>query len=47
MIKVWDSTGKLLYNLAEHGHWVNYISLNTDYALRVGSFDIKKNSEKT
>jgi hypothetical protein len=25
--------------LAKHGHWINSLSLNTDYALRTGSCD--------
>lgn len=33
-IKVWDKEGKFARELKGHGHWVNYIALNTDYALR-------------
>mmetsp|Transcript_3273 Transcript_3273/g.6746 ORF Transcript_3273/g.6746 Transcript_3273/m.6746 type:complete len:477 (+) Transcript_3273:1352-2782(+) len=39
-VKVWEaSTGRLIRNLAGHGHWVNQLSLSTDYRLRTGDFD--------
>jgi len=39
-IKVWDERdGKLVRVLKSHAHWVNTLSLNTDYVLRTGSFD--------
>ncbi|XP_049849197.1 uncharacterized protein LOC126318222 [Schistocerca gregaria] len=39
-IKVWSaSDGRLVRNLVGHGHWVNTLSLNTDYALRTGAYD--------
>lgn len=39
-INVWDaSDGKLVRSLRGHGHWVNTMSLSTDYALRTGAFD--------
>lgn len=40
-IKVWDDEGYLLRSLNGHGHWVNTIALNTEYALRTGCFDEK------
>lgn len=41
-IKVWSvDTGKLVRTLEGHAHWVNHISLNTDYAMRTGPFDHK------
>ena len=41
-IKVWSvSSGKLVRSLDGHAHWVNTISLNTDYAMRTGAFDHK------
>ena len=27
------------HTLQGHGHWVNTMALNTDYALRTGAFD--------
>lgn len=39
-IKVWDTTqGKLVRTLEGHAHWVNTLSLNTDYALRTGPYN--------
>merc|ERR1712217_36202 len=39
-IKVWRaSDGALCRTLQGHGHWVNVLALNTDYALRTGAFD--------
>jgi ribosome assembly protein 4 len=38
-IKVWAEDGKLIRVLKGHGHWVNTLSLNTDYVLRTGSYD--------
>ncbi|CDR38658.1 CYFA0S02e04192g1_1 [Cyberlindnera fabianii] len=41
-IKVWDAKdGKLINTLKSHAHWVNHLSLSTDYALRMGAFDHK------
>jgi ribosome assembly protein 4 len=31
--------GKLLYVLSSHAHWVNTMSLSTDFVLRTGAFD--------
>lgn len=48
-IKVWRaSDGVLCRTLEGHGHWVNTLSLNTDYVLRIGAYDpIKEaNTEK-
>ena len=33
------SQGALCRTLQGHGHWVNTMALNTDYALRTGAFD--------
>ena len=39
-INVWDAAdGKMVRSLKGHGHWVNTMSLSTDYALRTGAFD--------
>ncbi|KXJ29088.1 notchless protein homolog 1 [Exaiptasia diaphana] len=39
-IKVWRAEdGVLCRTLQGHGHWVNHMALNTDYALRTGAFD--------
>jgi len=39
-IRVWSpATGKLVRVLTGHGHWVNCLSLNSDYALRAGPYD--------
>jgi len=41
-IKVWAvDSGKLVRTLEGHAHWVNTMSLNTDYAMRTGPFDHK------
>lgn len=38
-IKVWNpSTGLIVRNVSAHGHWVNTMTLSTDYALRCGAF---------
>ena len=41
MVKVWDNLGNLVRELKGHGHWVNTIALNTDYALRTGCYSDK------
>lgn len=42
-IKVWRAdTGILCRTLQCHGHWVNVLALNTDYAMRTGAFDPRK-----
>ena len=39
-IRIWDvNTGKLLHILSGHAHWINTMSLSTDFALRTGAFD--------
>ncbi|CEP00326.1 unnamed protein product (mitochondrion) [Plasmodiophora brassicae] len=39
-IKIWDPlSGTLHKTLQGHAHWVNSLSLSTDYALRTGAFD--------
>lgn len=39
-INVWAAAdGRMVRSLKGHGHWVNTMSLSTDYALRTGAFD--------
>ncbi|XP_014673198.1 PREDICTED: notchless protein homolog 1-like [Priapulus caudatus] len=39
-IKVWRADdGVMCRTLQGHGHWVNTLALNTDYAIRTGAFD--------
>lgn len=40
-VRVWDmkADGRCINILKSHAHWVNHLSLSTDYALRVGPFD--------
>eukprot|EP00762_Andalucia_godoyi_P002736 ANDGO_04447.mRNA.1 Notchless protein homolog len=39
-IKMWDpATGAALRTLAGHAHWVNTMSLSTDFVIRTGAFD--------
>lgn len=40
-IRCWDmeSGGKCVNILKSHAHWINHLSLSTDYALRVGAFN--------
>lgn len=41
-IKVWSSKdGRLVHTLQSHAHWVNHLSLSTEYALRTGPYDEK------
>ncbi|CAI5759272.1 unnamed protein product [Candida verbasci] len=42
-IKSWDmsANGKCIQTLKSHGHWVNHLSLSTDYVIRKGGFDHK------
>jgi ribosome assembly protein 4 len=41
-IKVWNSsTGQLVRTLEGHAHWVNHLSLSTDYALRTAAYNDK------
>lgn len=38
-IKIWDPhTGLPLRTISEHGHWVNSMTLSTDYVLRCGAY---------
>ncbi|KAK9472565.1 WD40-repeat-containing domain protein [Dipodascopsis tothii] len=42
-VRVWDAKARrLLYSLNAHAHWVNHISLSTEYVLRTGGFDPEK-----
>lgn len=42
-IKVWRAEdGVLCRTLQGHGHWVNTMALNTDYAIRTGAFEPEK-----
>ncbi|ABN68193.1 WD-repeat protein required for cell viability [Scheffersomyces stipitis CBS 6054] len=40
-IKAWDisAQGKCIQTLKSHAHWVNHLSISTDYVLRKGGFD--------
>jgi len=39
-INVWSAEdGRMVRSLKAHGHWVNTMSLSTDYAIRTGAFD--------
>ncbi|SCW00311.1 LAFE_0C01354g1_1 [Lachancea fermentati] len=40
-IRAWDMNagGKCINILKSHAHWINHLSLSTDYALRSGAFD--------
>ena len=40
-IKVWNDKGKLVRSLEGHAHWVNTLTLSTEYLLRTGSFEYK------
>jgi ribosome assembly protein 4 len=40
VIKVWNpKDGTMLNELRGHGHWINTLALNTDYAIRSGPFN--------
>ncbi|ODV79022.1 putative WD repeat-containing protein [Suhomyces tanzawaensis NRRL Y-17324] len=40
-IKAWDisARGKCIQTLKSHAHWVNHLTISTDYVLRRGGFD--------
>lgn len=40
-VRCWDmkQDGKCINILKNHAHWINHLSLSTDYALRIGAFD--------
>lgn len=40
-IKAWDilAHGKCIQTLKSHAHWVNHLSISTDYVMRKGGFD--------
>jgi ribosome assembly protein 4 len=41
-VKVWSSTqGQLKFSLEAHSHWVNTLSLSTDYVLRTGPYECR------
>jgi ribosome assembly protein 4 len=45
-IKIWSSeNGKLLNSFNSHGHWVNTLSLSTDYVLKTGFFELNNQFE--
>lgn len=45
-IKVWrDTDGVLCRTLTDHGHWVNVLSLSTDYAIKIAFFDPSNSNE--
>ena len=41
-IKVWDETGKLYNTLNGHAHWINTMTLNTEFIIRTSCFDEHK-----
>ncbi|KAH9888295.1 YVTN repeat-like/Quino protein amine dehydrogenase [Xylariomycetidae sp. FL2044] len=41
-VKVWNPDGTLRHTLDSHKHWVNHISLSTDFVLRTGFYDHTK-----
>ncbi|KAJ8951468.1 hypothetical protein NQ318_000162 [Aromia moschata] len=46
-VKVWRANdGILCRTLEGHAHWVNTLTLSTDYVLRIGAFDPIKDSHK-
>lgn len=39
-VRVWDADkGVLVHTLSAHAHWVNHITISSDFALRTGYFD--------
>lgn len=48
-VRVWDMNlnGKCINILKSHAHWVNHLSLSTDYCLRIGPFDHTGNKPAT
>lgn len=48
-IRCWDmqQSGKCINVLKSHAHWVNHLSLSTDYALRAGPYDHTKTIPKS
>ena len=40
-VRVWDMNagGKCINIMKNHAHWVNHLSLSSDYAMRIGPFD--------
>lgn len=38
-IKCWDFGGQFKMEFKKHAHWVNTISLSTDFVIRKGCFD--------
>jgi ribosome assembly protein 4 len=41
-VKVWDQIGNLYHTLSGHAHWINTMTLNTEFILRTGCFDEHK-----
>ncbi|RLV91412.1 Ribosome assembly protein 4 [Spathaspora sp. JA1] len=48
-IKAWDITakGKCIQTLKSHAHWVNHLSISTDYVLRKGGYDHTKQEDNS
>ncbi|KAK0748415.1 WD40-repeat-containing domain protein [Apiosordaria backusii] len=47
-VRVWDSVkGTLVQSFTAHGHWINYIALSSDFALRTGYLDHTKEIPET
>lgn len=42
LIKSWSEIGELLKVYKGHGHWINTMSINTDFVLRTGFYDYEQ-----
>lgn len=41
LVKVWDANGNCISVLKGHAHWINTMTINTEFILRTGCFDDK------
>lgn len=42
LVKVWDESGNNVQTLKGHAHWINTMTINTEFLIRTGGFDDKK-----
>ncbi len=47
LLKSWNEEGSLLKVFKGHGHWINTMSINTEFILRTGFYDYEQTAESS
>eukprot|EP00340_Litonotus_pictus_P010780 CAMPEP_0170535812 /NCGR_PEP_ID=MMETSP0209-20121228/101801_1 /TAXON_ID=665100 ORGANISM="Litonotus pictus, Strain P1" /NCGR_SAMPLE_ID=MMETSP0209 /ASSEMBLY_ACC=CAM_ASM_000301 /LENGTH=601 /DNA_ID=CAMNT_0010837111 /DNA_START=78 /DNA_END=1884 /DNA_ORIENTATION=- len=47
LLKSWSDIGELLKVYSGHGHWINTMSINTEFILRTGFYDYESRNESS